>query len=271
MGLGRTPPELAAIFRDWNTGDLESFLIGITAEVLDHADSTTGRPFVDVVRDQAGQKGTGRWSVQTALDLGVPVSGMAEAVFARALSGDVERRSAGQALPGPAVPVAVDDAAQFTEDIRHALYASKLVAYAQGFDVIRAANAEYGWTTDLGAVAALWRGGCIIRARLLDRVREAYDRHDDLPSLLVDTHFRDALTVAQSGWRRVIATAAGLGVPAPGFGSALAYYDGLRSPRLPAALVQGQRDLFGAHTYQRVDRAGTFHVDWSGNRDERAV
>lgn len=268
-GLGMEPAEIADVFTDWNSGDLESFLVEITADVLAHVDGDTGRPFIDVVLDQAGQKGTGRWTVISALELGVPVSGMAEAVFARGLSSDVARREAARgSLPGPSRAPAAEERQQFVNDVRRALYASKLVAYAQGFDTIRAGSEEYGWDIDLGAMATIWRGGCIIRARFLDRIREAYDRARDLPSLLVDDYFHSALSDGQNGWRDVVALAAKLGIPAPGFGSALAYYDGLRAERLPAALIQGQRDLFGAHTYQRVDRPGTFHVDWSGDRAE---
>jgi len=271
--LDLTPAELAETFRGFNSGDLESFLVEITAEVLDHVDDTTGQRFVDVVLDQAGQKGTGRWTVQTALDLGLPVSGMAEAVFARSLSGDTARRAAASgALPGPdRLLQVVDDHERFVHDVRQALHASKLVAYAQGFDVIRAASTQYGWDVDLGAVATIWRGGCIIRARFLDRVRQAYDRDPQLPSLLVDDYFRDCLAANQDAWRRVVAGAALAGVPTPGFSSALAYYDALRTLRLPTALIQGQRDLFGAHTYRRVDRDGNFHVDWEASRREQKV
>ncbi|NUR96203.1 MAG: NADP-dependent phosphogluconate dehydrogenase [Kribbellaceae bacterium] len=270
--LGLSPTELADVFREWNTGDLESFLIEITAEVLSQTDPTAGGPFVDVVLDQAEQKGTGRWTVQSALDLGIPVSGMAEAVFARSLSGDVVRREAAAGvLPGPGdVKADLDklDRDQFIDDVRHALYSSKLVAYAQGFDAIRAASDEYDWNIDLGAMAKIWRGGCIIRARFLDRIKEAYDRNPELPSLLVDDYFRDAVGSGQEAWRRVVATAATVGVPAPGFSAALSYYDGLRAERLPAALIQGLRDLFGAHTYKRVDREGSYHLEWSGDRSE---
>ncbi|MET7279735.1 NADP-dependent phosphogluconate dehydrogenase [Kribbella sp. NPDC005582] len=267
--LGLSPAELADVFREWNTGDLESFLIEITADVLSQVDPTTGGAFVDVVLDQAEQKGTGRWTVQSALDLGIPVSGMAEAVFARSLSGDVVRREAAAGvLPGPASAKVDVDRDAFIDDVRHALYSSKLVAYAQGFDAIRAASEQYDWNVDLGAMATIWRGGCIIRARFLDRIKEAYDRNPALPSLLVDDYFKDAVANGQDAWRRVVATAATAGVPAPGFSAALSYYDGLRADRLPAALIQGLRDLFGAHTYKRVDREGTFHLEWSGDRSE---
>jgi 6-phosphogluconate dehydrogenase len=273
-GLGMPPAELADVFRSWNEGDLESFLIEITAEVLGHVDAATGKPFVDVVLDQAEQKGTGRWTVQTALDLGVPVTGIAEAVFARSLSGDVKLRQAARGLPGPGAgtggPVG-GDADRFVEDVRRALYASKVVAYAQGFDQIAAGADEYGWTIDLGAMATIWRGGCIIRARFLDRIRGAYENRPDLPTLLADPYFTDAVSDAQESWRRVVTTAAGLGVPVPGFSTALAYYDGIRRERSPAALIQGLRDLFGAHTYRRVDRDGTFHTRWSEDRTETSA
>ena len=270
--LGLSATEIADVFREWNSGDLESFLIEITAEVLSQVDESTGGPFVDVVLDRAEQKGTGRWTVQVALDLGIPVSGMAEAVFARSLSGDVVRREAAAGvLPGPGDAKADVDRDAFIEDVRHALYSSKLVAYAQGFDAIRAASEQYDWNIDLGAMAKIWRGGCIIRARFLNRIMEAYDRDANLPSLLVDDYFKDAVANGQDAWRRVVATAATVGVPAPGFSAALSYYDGLRAERLPAALIQGLRDLFGAHTYQRVDREGAFHLDWSGDRKEHGA
>jgi len=258
------PAEIAEIFRDWNAGDLESFLIEITADVLGHVDAGTGLPFVDVVRDAAEQKGTGRWTVQTALELGTPVSGIAEAVFARALSGHVEQRGpAKTALPGTDETWDVPDRDAFVEDVRRALYASKVIAYAQGFDMIRAGAVQYDWEIDLGAMATIWRGGCIIRARFLDRIREAYDEDADLPSLVLAPYFRDAIASGQDGWRRIVAGAARAGIPAPGFATGLAYYDGLRRERSPAALIQGLRDLFGAHTYQRVDRDGAFHVQWA--------
>jgi 6-phosphogluconate dehydrogenase len=268
-GLKAEPAELAAIFAEWNSGDLESFLIEITADVLGHVDAATGTAFVDVVLDQAEQKGTGRWTVQTALDLGVPVTGIAEATFARALSAHPEQREAAQeALPGPSSPMPPADRDTFVDDVRKALYASKVVAYAQGYDQMAAASAEYGWHIDLGAMATIWRGGCIIRARFLDRIREAYAKAPNLPSLLVDPYFRDAVAQGQDAWRRVVAHAALVGIPTPAFSSSLAYYDGLRSPRLPAALIQGLRDFFGAHTYRRVDRDGSFHTMWGDDRRE---
>jgi 6-phosphogluconate dehydrogenase len=268
-GLGAAPAEIGDIFAEWNSGDLESFLIEITADVLRHTDAETGRPFIDVVVDQAGQKGTGRWTVQNALDLGVPVTGIAEATFARALSSSLPQRAAARAvLPGNAEPLVVADRAAFIEDVRSALYASKVVAYSQGFDQIAAASAEFGWNIDRGAMARIWRGGCIIRARFLNRITEAYERDPELALLLADPSFTAVVGDGLAAWRRVVARAAASGIPAPAFASSLAYYDGLRAQRSSAALIQGQRDLFGAHTYQRVDRQGTFHTLWSGDGTE---
>jgi 6-phosphogluconate dehydrogenase len=268
-GLGAGPAQIAEIFAAWNSGDLDSFLIQITAEVLGHTDVATGRPFVDVVADQAEQKGTGRWTVQSALDLGVPIPAIAEAVFARSLSGHAGQREAARAaFPGDETAIPVDDAAAFTEDVRRALYASKVVAYAQGFDHIAAGSAEYGWGIDRGAMATIWRGGCIIRAAFLDRIRAAYDEHPGLPSLLVAPYFAGAVRDGLASWRRVVAAASAAGVPVPAFASSLAYFDGLRRQRLPAALIQGLRDYFGAHTYRRVDAEGSFHTEWAGDRSE---
>ncbi len=267
-GLGRSPAEIADTFREWNTGELESYLVEITAEVLAHTDARTGQPFIDVIVDAAEQKGTGRWTVKSALDLGVPVSGIAEAVFARALSGHTDQRAAARGLAGGSLTWSTDDATQFAEDVRQALYASKIVAYAQGFDQIAAGSAEHGWDIDLGAMATIWRGGCIIRARFLDRIRQAYDVADPPASLIVDPFFRAAIENAQDSWRRVVVAATQAGIPVPGFGSALAYYDGLRAERLPAALTQGLRDYFGAHTYGRVDAEGSFHTLWGADRRE---
>jgi 6-phosphogluconate dehydrogenase len=268
--LGLSPAEIGDVFAGWNEGDLDSYLIEITAEVLRHTDGETGEPFVDVIRDEAEQKGTGRWTVQSALDLGVPVSGIAEAVFARALSGHVDQRAAARkVLPGPTTAQdAVPDRDAYVEAVRQALYASKVVAYAQGFDQIAAGAEQFGWDIDRGALATIWRGGCIIRARFLDRIRQAFADEPDLTTLLTHDYFRDAVASGQEGWRRVVTDAAAAGIPAPGFSSALAYYDGLRAERLPAALLQGLRDFFGAHTYLRVDREGAFHTVWSEDRRE---
>ncbi len=270
-GAGLEPAAIADIFADWNTGELDSFLIEITAQVLAQVDAATGAPFIDIVTDAAGMKGTGTWTVQTALDLGVPVSGIAEAVFARGLSSQTAQRAAAAGrLPGP-TPTPPADVDAFIEDVRVALYASKIVAYAQGLDEIHAGADQYGWDINVGAVARIWRGGCIIRAKFLNRITEAFDvtAGVELPaSLLLAPYFTQAITTAQDPWRRVAGYAATTGIPTPGFAAALAYYDGLRSERLPAALIQGQRDYFGAHTYHRTDQPGTYHTLWSGDRTE---
>ncbi|MFR9480683.1 NADP-dependent phosphogluconate dehydrogenase [Corynebacterium amycolatum] len=265
---GLTPAEIADIFREWNKGDLDSYLVEITAEVLSQVDEKTGKPLVDVIVDAAGQKGTGRWTVKAALDLGIPVTGIGEAVFARALSSSLAQREAARNLPSGSLAKAPEDRVAFVERVRKALYASKIIAYSQGFDEINAGAKEYGWEIDRGALATIWRGGCIIRAQFLNRIKEAYDRNPELPALVLDEYFRDQVTECLDAWRDVVVTAAQMGIPAPVFSSSLAYYDGLRAERLPAALVQGQRDYFGAHTYQRVDREGAFHTLWSGDRSE---
>ena len=268
-GLELEPAAISDIFAEWNKGDLESFLIEITAEVLAQTDAKTGRPLVDVIVDQAGQKGTGRWTVQNALDLGVPVTGIAEATFARAISSQVaQREAARETLAADVSPWNIADPSAFIEDVRLALYASKVVAYAQGFDQIQAASIEHDWNIDRGAMARIWRGGCIIRARFLNRITEAYERNPELASLLVDPYFASEIAKGVAAWRRVVAQAALSGVPVPAFGSSLSYYDSLRSDRLPAALIQGQRDFFGAHTYKRVDAHGHFHTLWSGDHSE---
>ncbi|WP_228374518.1 NADP-dependent phosphogluconate dehydrogenase [Demequina rhizosphaerae] len=268
-GLDLEPAEIADIFAEWNQGDLESFLIEITAEVLRQTDARTGKALVDVIKDEAGQKGTGRWTVKSALDLGVPVTGIAEATFARAISSQVKQRAAARdVLTASTGDFHINNREGFIEDVRLALYASKVVAYAQGFDQIRAASEEFGWDITLGDMAKIWRAGCIIRARFLDRITDAFTRDADLPTLLVDPYFSDAIANGVGAWRRVVAQAALTGVPAPAFSSSLSYYDSLRADRLPAALIQGQRDFFGAHTYKRVDVDGTFHTLWSGDRSE---
>lgn len=268
--LGYSAAQIAEVFREWNKGDLESYLVEITAEVLDKVDPKTGKALVDVIVDAAEQKGTGRWTVQSALDLGVPVTGIAEAVFARALSGSRTQRAATRGLTGGNLPTPDEvldgrGATDFVEDIRLALYGSKVIAYAQGFDQITAGSTEYDWGVKPVDLATIWRGGCIIRARFLDRIRDAYTENPALPSLILDPYFRDAVASALDSWRRVVTTAVSLGIPTPGFSSSLAYYDGLRADRLPAALTQGQRDYFGAHTYERVDapEGKKFHIMWS--------
>ena len=265
---GMSPAEIADVFREWNSGDLDSYLVEITAEVLSQVDAETGKPLVDVVVDAAGQKGTGRWTVKAALDLGIPTTGIGEAVFARALSSSLDQRAAARDLPSGEVTGRPEDRAEFIEKVRRALYASKIVAYSQGFDEINAGAAEYGWNIDRGALATIWRGGCIIRARFLNRIKEAYDRNPELPALLLDPYFRDQVSECLDAWRDVVVTATRMGLPTPVFSSSLAYYDALRAERLPAALIQGQRDYFGAHTYRRVDKEGSFHTLWSGDRSE---
>ncbi|MCX0275662.1 NADP-dependent phosphogluconate dehydrogenase [Nocardia zapadnayensis] len=266
--LDLDPKQIADIFTQWNSGELESYLVEITAEVLNQVDAKTGKPLVDVIVDAAEQKGTGRWTVKSALDLGVPVTGIAEAVFARALSGSRGQRAAAVGLAAGELAAKPTDIAQFTEDIRQALYASKVVAYAQGFDQIAAGSAEYGWDLTPGDLATIWRGGCIIRARFLNRIKEAYETDPTLPSLILAPYFRNAIETAIDSWRRVVATATLLGIPVPSFASSLSYYDALRAERLPAALTQAQRDFFGAHTYERVDTEGKFHTLWSEDRSE---
>ncbi|MFG2961295.1 NADP-dependent phosphogluconate dehydrogenase [Streptomyces sp. NPDC048291] len=267
-----SPAEIAETFRSWNTGRLDSYLIEITADILAHVDASTGRPFVDIVADQAGQKGTGRWTVQTSFDLGAPVSGIAEAVFARSLSGYVGLREAVEAVhAGENWLLPPAERVRFVAQVEQALYASKVVAYAQGWSMIAAASEEYNWDIDLGAMATIWRGGCIIRAAFLDRIRTAYADNRALPTLLVDQQFAQEVNAAEDAWRGVVAAAARNGIPAPGFSSALVYYDTLRTPALPTALTQAQRDFFGAHTYRRTDRDGVFHVRWSGDRAEERV
>ncbi|WP_273488453.1 NADP-dependent phosphogluconate dehydrogenase [Ancrocorticia populi] len=268
-GLGLTAPEIGKVFEKWNTTELDSYLIEITADVLQHMDPESDQPFVDIVLDQAAQKGTGAWTVQTAAEFGIPVTGIAEATFARSLSGSVPQREAGQAsLEARASQVQVDDPDAFIESIRQALYASKMVAYSQGFELIRAASNEYDWDIDLGAMARIWRGGCIIRAVFLNRITEAYERHPELPLLLSDKYFKAEISQAVNDWRLIVSYAALSGIPIPAFASSLAYYDGVRAEKLPANLIQGQRDFFGAHTYHRTDREGTFHTLWSADRSE---
>lgn len=266
-GLGMNAKEIADVFSQWNTTELNSYLIEITADVLHEVDKKTGKPLVDVIVDHAGMKGTGTWTVQTALSLATPVTGIAEAVFARGLSSQSEQReeAAKQDLTGPdgKLQISADERAAFIEDIRHALYASKIVAYAQGFDEINAGAKEYDWDIDQAAVARIWRGGCIIRAQFLNVVSDAFESGEANVSLLFAPYFKKAIEEAQDSWRRVVARAATYGIPVPVFSSSLSYYDGLRSKRLPAALIQGQRDFFGAHTYGRVDEPGAFHTLWA--------
>ncbi len=266
-GAGLEVPQIAEQFRTWNESELESFLIEISARVLAKTDEATGRPLVDVILDAAEQKGTGRWTAQNALELGVPLTGITEAVFARTLSAlKAEREAAARRLAGPSA--SAGDRDQLAEDLEHALYASKIVSYAQGFAQMAAASQAEGWDVDLGSMATIWRGGCIIRARFLDRIREAYGSEPKLANLMLADFFAGALEEAQDPWRRVVARAAELGIPTPAFSSSLSYYDGYRRAHGPASLIQGLRDLFGAHTYHRVDRDGAFHIRWGGDGRE---
>ncbi|WP_347350748.1 NADP-dependent phosphogluconate dehydrogenase [Intrasporangium sp.] len=264
---GMSAAEIAEVFRGWNTGELDSFLVEITADVLAQVDARSGGPLVEVIVDAAEQKGTGRWTVQTALEMGVPVSAIAEAVFARSASGDATIRQACRGvLSGPERHVGAERQ-QLVDDVRQALWSSKVVAYAQGLEQIRRASEDYDWGVDIAAVARIWRGGCIIRARLLKQISDEYAA-GQLATLLVAPSIRQGLADRQDAWRRVVAQATAAGVPVPGFSSALAYYDTMRAERLPAALVQGLRDNFGAHTYRRTDVTGTFHTLWAQDRSE---
>jgi 6-phosphogluconate dehydrogenase len=261
--LGMSADGIGQVFEAWNEGELESYLIEITADILFRIDDFTGRPLVDVILDEAEQKGTGKWTAQEAMELGVPVPTIAEAVFARAVSSlKTERITAAKSLAGPHTEFG-DDKTKLLQDIRQALYLSKICSYAQGFALLKGASDHYAWDLDLGQVALIWRGGCIIRARFLDEIAAAFHRSPGLTNLMLDPYFKAALNEGQLSLRRVVATAATFGIPIPGFGSALFYYDAYRRERLPANLLQAQRDYFGAHTYRRLDRPGSFHTEWS--------
>ncbi|MDR3437858.1 NADP-dependent phosphogluconate dehydrogenase [Telmatospirillum sp.] len=266
---GLPAEKIADIFAGWQEGDLDSYLIEITAAVLRKRDELTGQALVDVILDEAGQKGTGRWTSHSALDLGIPVTAITEAVFARALSSQRGQRVMAAKLLGkrPSPAIQFDDQAR--NAIRDALYASKIVAYSQGFEQIEAASREFGWTLDLGALASIWRGGCIIRAKFLDRIAEAYAGGAEPGNLLMQRYFRDGIAKAEGSWRDVVVTAVRTGIAVPALAASLAYFDGLRRESGPANLIQGQRDYFGAHTYRRTDRPGSFHVRWS--QDGREV
>ncbi|OPZ63924.1 MAG: 6-phosphogluconate dehydrogenase, NADP(+)-dependent, decarboxylating [Firmicutes bacterium ADurb.Bin506] len=260
--LGMDVRQMQQLFAQWNQGELESYLIEITAEILGKTDAATGKPMVDMIMDRAGQKGTGKWTAQEALDLGAAAPTMAEAVFARAMSAARDERCAAAAqLPGPK-PESVGGHGVSADDLKQALYAAKICAYAQGFELMKLASREYGWELDLGGIALLWRGGCIIRAQFLERIKEAYTRNPQLDNLILDPYFRQVVVGGQEAWRRVVAAAAQTGIPVPALSSSLAYYDSYRRCQLPANLIQAQRDYFGAHTYERVDAPGWFHTDW---------
>jgi 6-phosphogluconate dehydrogenase len=262
--LGLSVDEMAEIFAEWNTGELDSFLIEITADILTRKDDLgTGKPIVDVILDAAGNKGTGKWTSQSALDLGVPLPLITESVFARYISAYKEERvQASNVLPKPAAYQFEGDKKEFVEKIRQALYFSKIMSYAQGFAQLRSASKEYNWELPFGEIAKIWREGCIIRAQFLQKITDAYDKEADLENLLLDDYFKDITANYQQAVREVVALAVQAGVPVPTFSSAISYFDSYRSDRLPANLIQAQRDYFGAHTYERTDREGIFHYSW---------
>ena len=261
--LGLNAQELHEVFAEWNKGELDSYLIEITADIFTKIDEETGKPLVDVILDKAGQKGTGKWTSQNALDLGVPLPIITESVFARFISAmKDERVKASKLLAGPAVKPYEGDRAHFIEAVRRALYMSKICSYAQGFAQMKAASEEYNWNLQYGNIAMIFRGGCIIRAQFLQKIKEAYDRDPALPNLLLDPYFKEIVENYQQSLREIVATAAMRGIPVPAFASALAYYDSYRMETLPANLIQAQRDYFGAHTYERIDKEGVFHTEW---------
>ena len=266
-GLGLSADELHEVFAEWNKGELDSYLIEISRDIFAHKDED-GKPLVDKILDTAGQKGTGKWTVINALDLGQPVTLIGESVFARCLSAlKNERVEAAKILKGPTAKASVGDRATFIEDVRRALYSSKIVSYAQGYMLLRAAAKEHGWNLNMGGIALMWRGGCIIRSRFLGMIKIAYDKTPALENLLLDSFFYGVLNQYQASWRKGLAHAVELGVPTPAFSTALAFFDGYRTGRLPANLLQAQRDYFGAHTYERTDkpRGEFFHTNWTGH------
>ncbi len=261
---GLTNDELGAVYTEWNQGELDSYLMEITSKIFAKKDDETGQHLVDVILDRAAQKGTGKWTSQNALDLGVPLPLITESVFARVLSSlKTERVAASKVLSGPAATPLAGDRAAFVEAVRRALYLSKVISYAQGFAQLRTASGEYGWSLDLGTIAKIFRAGCIIRARFLQKITEAYAKDAALANLLLDPYFQDIAANYQASLREVVIAAVRAGVPVPAFASAVAYFDSYRSERLPANLVQAQRDFFGAHTFERTDEPGSFHANWS--------
>ena len=264
-GLGMSADEMHEVFADWNKGELDSYLIEITRDILGFKD-IDGEPLVEKILDTAGQKGTGKWTLINSADLGIPITLIGEAVYSRCISAMKEERvAASKKLRGPK-PAIRNDRTKFIEDIRSALYASKIISYAQGFMLLRAAASDYGWKLKYGEIALMWRGGCIIRSQFLGKIKEAFEKRKRLPNLLLDPHFKREIRKCQRGWRNVVATAAKKGIPAPAFSTALNFFDAFRSERLPANLLQAQRDYFGAHTYERIDheRGEFFHTNWTG-------
>ena len=271
-GAGLSNAECADVFAEWNKGDLDSYLIEITSIVLRASDPRTGADLVDIIADRAQMKGTGTWTVQTALDLGVPTNGIAEAVFSRAESSHDDLRAvARKTLAGPDGTVQVDDRDAFIEDVRQALWCSKVVSYAQGFDEIRTGGQVYGWDINVAEAAKIWRAGCIIRAKLLEQIRQAYTDDPDLVSFMSAPSVAPEMAAHQAAWRRVVMKAAESGVPAPVFSATLAYYDMARAPRVNAALTQAMRDYFGSHTYERIDDTGHFHIEWTDDLSETRI
>jgi 6-phosphogluconate dehydrogenase len=269
--LGMTSDEMFDVFREWNEGELDSYLIEITRDILAFKDEQ-GEPLLEKILDTAGQKGTGKWTGIAALDLGIPLTLIAEAVFARCLSAmKEERTNASKILSGPR-PEFTGDKKSFIEDLRKALYASKIVSYAQGYTLMRAAATEYNWNLNYGGVALMWRGGCIIRSVFLGKIKEAFDRNPELENILLDPYFKEKVEASQDSWRRVISSAVTNGIPIPAFSIALSYFDGYRTERLPANMLQAQRDYFGAHQYERIDepRGKFFHTNWTGRGGETA-
>jgi 6-phosphogluconate dehydrogenase len=271
-GLGLGPKELHETFTKWNEGDLDSFLIEITGKILATKDPVTGKPIVEVIMDRAGQKGTGQWTINAALESGIPVDTMSEAVFARCISAiKDERVAASKQIAGPAQGRFDGDKAALVQAVRDSLYASKICSYAQGFALMRAVGEDQGWNLKFGEIAMIWRGGCIIRARFLQRIKEAYDKNSGLANLLLDPYFKEILERTQQNWRTIVSKAALAGIPIPAFAASLSYFDSYRSEQLPANLLQAQRDYFGAHTYERLDQppGKFFHFDWVGDRQQR--
>ena len=262
--LDLTAEEFHEIFAEWNKGELNSYLIEITADIFTKKDEETGKPLVDVILDTAGQKGTGKWTSQSALDLGISLPIITESVFARCISALKEERvNASKVLSGPKDKAALGiEKAELIEAVRQALYMSKICSYAQGFTQLKAASEEYDWNLDFGSISMLWRGGCIIRAAFLQNIKEAYETNTDLPNLLLDPYFKEIVESYQGGLRQIISMAVQQGIPIPAFSAAISYYDSYRTATLPANLLQAQRDYFGAHTYKRVDKEGTFHTKW---------
>ena len=264
--LGLQAPELSTVFGQWNKGSLDSYLIEITRDIFAFNDPDTKKPLVDFILDTAGQKGTGKWTVDAATEHGIPLTLIAEAVFSRCLSAQKDKRVAASTILAGPHSQHQGDRQQFINDVEMALYASKIVSYAQGYDLMQAQAKASGWTLNNGGIALMWRGGCIIRSAFLSKIKEAFDKNPALPNLMIDPYFANELARCQAGWRRVLAAAVTNGIPAPAMGAALAYYDGYRSARLPANLLQAQRDYFGAHTYERTDkpRGEFFHTNWTG-------